>query len=153
MNGSLFWQQCLTQFAEELTPQQFNTWIRPLSLEGSSEGLQLLAPNRFHMQWIRDRFLHRVEEAAKHSFGFPVPVSLGIQDPVDAPLPAPTNTPDDPVERTTPPLGHLPQPPPCSPGTGPAQPSFHFRKFCHWQSQPVGPRRRLTGCRKPRAGL
>ena len=29
----LFWQRCLDAFREELTPQQFNTWIRPLALE------------------------------------------------------------------------------------------------------------------------
>ncbi len=31
--GPLFWQRCLDAFREELTPQQFNTWIRPLALE------------------------------------------------------------------------------------------------------------------------
>ncbi|MBI3147878.1 MAG: chromosomal replication initiator protein DnaA [Betaproteobacteria bacterium] len=89
MNGSAFWQHCLTLFEQELTPQQFNTWIRPLLLEGSSEGLRLLAPNRFHMQWIRDRFLQRIEEAARLSFGFPVPISLAVQEALEASAPPP----------------------------------------------------------------
>ncbi len=86
MNGTAFWQHCLAQFEQELTPQQFNTWIRPLCLEGSSEGLRLYAPNRFHMQWIRDRFLHRIEETALSAFGFAVPVVLSVQENAE-PLP------------------------------------------------------------------
>ena len=32
-----FWAFCLNQFEQELPPQQFNTWIRPLRLEGEGE--------------------------------------------------------------------------------------------------------------------
>ena len=37
-----FWQHCLHAFREELTPQQFNTWIRPLALESVTGGYRLL---------------------------------------------------------------------------------------------------------------
>ena len=43
-----FWATCLSQFELELPAQQFNTWIRPLRLEGEndlSNGLRLIAPN------------------------------------------------------------------------------------------------------------
>ena len=60
----LFWQRCLDAFREELTPQQFNTWIRPLALESAGTGYRLLAQNRFVLQWVKDRFLARISELA-----------------------------------------------------------------------------------------
>ena len=60
----LFWQRCLAVFREELTPQQFNTWIRPLAIEGGDGGYRLLAPNRFVLQWVKERFADRIGELA-----------------------------------------------------------------------------------------
>ena len=59
----LFWQRCLDAFRAELTPQQFNTWIRPLALESAGSGYRLLAQNRFVLQWVKDRFLARISGA------------------------------------------------------------------------------------------
>lgn len=56
------WEKCLARLEEELSPQQFNTWIRPLQPAPDAEGLRLLAPNRFVMEWVRDRFMARIGE-------------------------------------------------------------------------------------------
>jgi len=56
------WDQCLAHLERELTPQQFNTWIRPLHAIGDTKELRLLAPNRFVKDWIDDRFLQRINE-------------------------------------------------------------------------------------------
>jgi len=128
MNGPAFWQHCLALFQQELTPQQFNTWIRPLSLEGGSEGLRLLAPNRFHMQWIRDRFLLRIEDSARAVFGFSVPVTLAVQESAES-APATASTP--PLAVPSAPV--IPAPPPPSSANGQEQrspnPSFTFANF------------------------
>jgi chromosomal replication initiator protein len=58
------WPACLARLEAELSSQQFNTWIKPLSAEAGEEGLVLLAPNRFILQFIKDRFLGRIEELA-----------------------------------------------------------------------------------------
>jgi len=76
----LFWQRCLDAFRTELTPQQFNTWIRPLALESAGTGYRLLAQNRFVLQWVKDRFLARISELAAEAEGRPVPISLAITD-------------------------------------------------------------------------
>ena len=59
-----FWLSCLERFEKELSAQQFNTWIKPLRLELSHSvhepTLTLVAPNRFVLQWIRDKFLTRI---------------------------------------------------------------------------------------------
>jgi len=56
------WDQCLSHLERELTPQQFNTWIRPLHVISNEEGMRLLAPNRFVKDWIDERFLTRIGE-------------------------------------------------------------------------------------------
>jgi chromosomal replication initiator protein len=56
------WDKCLGRLEEELSPQQFNTWIRPLQPVQEGESLRLLAPNRFVMEWVRDRFMGRIGE-------------------------------------------------------------------------------------------
>jgi chromosomal replication initiator protein len=69
MSTPAFWQVCLESFQRELTQQQFNTWIRPLRLELAGEGLKLIAPNRFVMQWVKERFAGRIEELAAVAAG------------------------------------------------------------------------------------
>ena len=55
------WQKCLKHLEAELTPQQFNTWIRPLQVVESDHALELLAPNRFVLDWISDKYAQRIE--------------------------------------------------------------------------------------------
>ena len=71
-----FWTACLAALESELSAQQYKTWIMPLRLEGDDEGLQVLAPNRFAIQFVKERFLGRIEELAKDYFGKPLVVSL-----------------------------------------------------------------------------
>jgi chromosomal replication initiator protein len=58
------WSNCLTRLEQELSAQQFNTWIRPLQAVKEEHTLRLLAPNRFVMDWVKERFLTRIAELA-----------------------------------------------------------------------------------------
>jgi len=81
-----FWRSCLSQLEKELSAQQFNTWIRPLSIDPESTPgyeLRLLAPNRFVLQWVKERFLSRIEAIGSDFATSPVKVSLNL---------APTNS-------------------------------------------------------------
>jgi chromosomal replication initiator protein len=76
-----FWRSCLSQLEKELPAQQFNTWIRPLHLDVSTalDGeLKLIAPNRFVLQWVRERFLARMEAMGADFFSAPIRVSLSL---------------------------------------------------------------------------
>ncbi|MBL4585234.1 MAG: chromosomal replication initiator protein DnaA [Pseudomonadales bacterium] len=57
-----YWSRCSSSLQEELSAQQFNTWIRPLQVEESEAELRLLAPNRFVLDWVREKFLDRINE-------------------------------------------------------------------------------------------
>ena len=59
--STVVWQKCLKNLEAELTPQQFNTWIRPLQAVESATALELLAPNRFVLDWINDKYAGRIQ--------------------------------------------------------------------------------------------
>ena len=82
------WKRCLERLEEELSPQQFNTWIRPLQAAGDDRALRLLAPNRFVQEWVKERFLDRISELAnEHSTGSLV-VNIEVGSQSSAPHPA-----------------------------------------------------------------
>lgn len=60
MEGVL-WQQCLAKLENELPEQQFNTWIRPLHAVENDNIFQLLAPNRFVLDWVREHYLDNIQ--------------------------------------------------------------------------------------------
>lgn len=59
-----FWPSCLSRFEQELSAQQFNTWIKPLLAEIEGNAVRIVAPNRFVMQWVKERFLKKIEQFA-----------------------------------------------------------------------------------------
>ncbi len=77
------WQSCLARLEQELSAQQFNTWIRPLQAVKDGQALRLLAPNRFVMEWVRDRFMSRIAELATQydrTHRLNVSVEVGTQE-------------------------------------------------------------------------
>jgi len=62
-----FWSSCLHRFEKELSTQQFSTWIKPLLSEIDGNTLRVIAPNRFVMQWVKERFLKKIEQFASES--------------------------------------------------------------------------------------
>ncbi|WNL38938.1 chromosomal replication initiator protein DnaA [Halomonas sp. PAMB 3264] len=74
------WQQCLDYLQDELSSQQFNTWIRPLQAEeGGANELCLLAPNRFVRDWVSDKYAKRISELIRElSPAKPPKVSLTV---------------------------------------------------------------------------
>ncbi len=54
------WNYCLERLEGELSPQQFNTWVRPLQVEEQESTILLLAPNRFVKDWVQDRYFEKI---------------------------------------------------------------------------------------------
>jgi chromosomal replication initiator protein len=102
MSTPVFWQACLESFQQELTQQQFNTWIRPLRLEIAGDELRLIAPNRFVLQWVKERFAGRIEELAAVAVGRPLRLGLVVADGAErVPAPAVTAISPDPGAAAT----------------------------------------------------
>jgi chromosomal replication initiator protein len=73
------WNRCSKKLEDELSPQQFNTWISPLHVDVLGDSLVLLAPNRFVLEWVNQRFwsriidlLHEVSEGKAPSLIFEI---------------------------------------------------------------------------------
>ncbi|MES2012703.1 MAG: chromosomal replication initiator protein DnaA [Pseudomonadota bacterium] len=75
-----FWPICLSRFEKELSAQQFNTWIKPLQIEVKGDSVRLLAPNRFVMQWVKDRFLKKIEQFADELHSNKIQINLMLSD-------------------------------------------------------------------------
>lgn len=56
------WEQCLQRLQETLSIQQFNTWIRPLQVDGQAGVMVVLAPNRFVKDWVHDNYLSNIKQ-------------------------------------------------------------------------------------------
>jgi chromosomal replication initiator protein len=85
---SAAWTACLDAFSRELTPQQFTTWIQPLSCEMDGDRLRLIAPNRFVLQWVKERFGNRIEALAREAGGPPLTLEFAVADAQPGLLPA-----------------------------------------------------------------
>ena len=59
---STTWERCLDRLEVDLTPEQFNTWIRPLQAVEDGSILRLLAPNQFVRDWVNKYFLDRIKK-------------------------------------------------------------------------------------------
>ncbi|MES9900472.1 MAG: chromosomal replication initiator protein DnaA [Sedimenticola sp.] len=74
-----FWSECVGRLEGDLSPQQFNTWIRPLQIIEEQQCIRLLAPNQFVLNWVRDHYLTDINTFLKESAGTGAPsVSLEI---------------------------------------------------------------------------
>ncbi len=65
---------------DELPSQQFNTWIRPLQAEVHGRQIKLIAPNRFVKDWVKSKYLKRIEEIVSElapGEGFGVSLEVG----------------------------------------------------------------------------
>ncbi|MBH80916.1 MAG: chromosomal replication initiator protein DnaA [Gammaproteobacteria bacterium] len=60
--GLSVWHKCLGRLQDELSSQQFNTWIRPLQARQDEEALRLLAPNRYVKNQVQVAYLERISE-------------------------------------------------------------------------------------------
>ena len=84
---SLLWQRCRARLEEELTPQQFNTWVRPLGGEETAGGLQLRAPNKFVLDWVRDKYWRRIVEMVEEQGIDPANLSIVVgSETIEAPV-------------------------------------------------------------------
>jgi chromosomal replication initiator protein len=92
-NGADPWSTCLTSLERDLPPQQFATWIRPLRCEPTVDGVRLVAPNRFVLHWVKDRFGPRISTMLRDATGNDLGVEFVIAPPGD------TRRPPEPAAR------------------------------------------------------
>nr|WP_218626989.1 chromosomal replication initiator protein DnaA [Sodalis sp. dw_96] len=89
------WQQCLARLQDELPATEFSMWIRPLQAELSDNTLALYAPNRFVLDWVRDKYLNNINGLLNDFCGTDAPLlrfEVGSKPPLSVVIsPQPVN--------------------------------------------------------------
>jgi chromosomal replication initiator protein len=94
-----FWQTCSAQLEQELTPQQFSAWIKPLTPLDYEEGrLRIAAPNRFKLDWVKAQFASRITTLATQYWESTVEVLFVLDPRLNAKKPN-IATASDPIEE------------------------------------------------------
>lgn len=96
------WLQCVQRLQDDLKPDEFGMYIRPLQATETDVELRLFAPNRFVADWVRERFIGKIRDFLIDYCGDEAPsvvVTVGDnrQTVTRNPLPSRTET----VERRT----------------------------------------------------
>lgn len=99
---SVIWEECLNYLRDEIPAQEFNTWIRPLhAVQKDDDNLNLLAPNRYFIDWINDRYVNRVKELLDElSEGSAPSLTLEIGSKTRPSPPKPVAKPIAPVQKS-----------------------------------------------------
>jgi len=79
------WDQCFSQLENDLSAQQFSTWIRPLQVHFRNNDIRLLAPNQFVRDWVCEHFLTQIQTILDGLADNPplVSVEIGSQSKTD----------------------------------------------------------------------
>jgi len=89
------WDQCLDLLKQDLPAQQYNMWIRPLKAQMGDGIITLLAPNRFVLDWVHDKYRDQISQTiAGVSHGSDAPtLKLDVVKPTPLSFQAPRNEP------------------------------------------------------------
>ena len=76
----MLWQSCIEQLAQELPEQQFNTWIKPLSVQVTDNlsKVTIFVANRFKLDWVRTQYSSRISNMLEKFSGQPVSLELAL---------------------------------------------------------------------------
>lgn len=99
-----FWNHCLQYFEKAIPAQQYKTWILPLQVHLDGANVVVVAPNRFVMEWVRDKFAGEIETQCIQYLRKPVSVQItlglpNVETAVQAKAQEPAATPARPKIR------------------------------------------------------
>ena len=86
------WNLCLGRLEDDLSPQQFNTWIRPLQAIEAGKDLKLLAPNQFVRDFIVKEMLDEVQKLVNNFSAMPLELKVEVGSDTESPVSHPGNS-------------------------------------------------------------
>lgn len=78
------WQKCIDRLRDDnkITPDEYSLWIRPLQVDWNTDRLLLLAPNRFVLEWVNEKFMPLIAKQLQELAGdlnFRIHLQIGSQ--------------------------------------------------------------------------
>jgi len=75
------WPDLILRFKDELTPDIYNTWFRPINLISSTEdSITLEVPNQLYFDWLNKNYVKKIRDYLEQSFCKPIAVSVVISN-------------------------------------------------------------------------
>lgn len=89
-----FWSACLIRLENQLGPDQFKIWIKPLEAHFTDNALSIVVPNQIFLQFVKERYLPFIETEMNTRFAeAPPAVTLQVrQQAKQAPTASPSST-------------------------------------------------------------
>jgi chromosomal replication initiator protein len=75
---SKLWRRCLERLEGELSVEDLHTYLMPLQASEDGDGLRLLAPNAYTLDFVRSKFQGLIERVLAHVHGAPVALRLEV---------------------------------------------------------------------------
>ncbi len=75
---SELWRRCLERLESELSVEDMHTYLKPLQAVEDTEGLRLLAPNGYTLDFVRAEFLPRIGAVLNHLNGTPLRLRMEV---------------------------------------------------------------------------
>ena len=72
------WRRCLERLEGDFSVEEMHTYLRPLQPIEDADGLRLLAPNEYTLDFVRAEFLPRILTVLQHLQGAPVKLRLEV---------------------------------------------------------------------------
>jgi chromosomal replication initiator protein len=88
-----FWTHCLRHFEKAVPAQQYKTWIQPLNARLEGETVRIAAPNRFVLEWVKDKYLEEIRRLSSEFLRKDIDVTLSLSDSSTVAPPAPASNP------------------------------------------------------------
>lgn len=79
------WREAQSNIEKVLTPQTFNTWIRPIKfLTVSNNFIELEVPNKFVQEWVKEKYSSIIQEAVSSLTDSKYRIKFSIREAAEA---------------------------------------------------------------------
>lgn len=93
--SSDIWLDLVEQFRQELTPEVYNTWFKPIQVTSATEdSLTIEVPNQLYKDWFNKNYLKRVNESLAKVYKKPISISVTMSNKDIAPPPSSVESPN-----------------------------------------------------------
>ncbi len=76
--GHSIWQQCLGRLAEEVSAEQYDTYLKPLQARVEDGSVSLFAPNIYVEEQVRLAYLHRIQDLISQATGIDEEIDISL---------------------------------------------------------------------------
>jgi chromosomal replication initiator protein len=75
------WPDLVDQFKNELTPEIYNTWFKPINIVNSTENsITVEVPNQLYQDWFNKNYLKRIKDTLEQTYKKTISISVLISN-------------------------------------------------------------------------